>query len=90
MREEFDGGDVGIGVGHTSSQQRTRVSLLLAELAKARHKIKQRGDVEDEPAYKGPYQLRIKYANQDDHGRHVDTHSDNDVGQHENGFAHCK
>ncbi len=39
VREQLDGGDVGVGVGDAAGHQRARVGLRLADLAQARHEV---------------------------------------------------
>jgi hypothetical protein len=88
VREELDGRDVGVGVGHAAGHERARIGLRLADLAQARHEVRERADVERKPDDEGPHQLRIEHAHQDDHGRDIHAHGHQHVGQHEDGVAH--
>ena len=49
VREQLDGGDVGVGVGHAPGHQRARVGLRLGHRGQARHEVTERQHVQPEP-----------------------------------------
>ena len=88
MREQLDGRDVGVCIGDAAGHQGARIGLRLADLAQAWHEESELREIKREPDHEGPYQLRVQHGDQHDHGRDVDAHCHQHVGQYEDGVAH--
>ena len=88
MREQLDGGDVGVGVGDAPGHQRARVGLRLGRARQPRHEVAQRRDVQQHPGDEGQQQPGVEAADHRHHGDEVDQHEHQDVGQDHPHVAH--
>ena len=88
MREQLDGVDVGVGIGDAARHHRAGVSLLLADMAQARHKVAQRADVQRQPDDERRDQAQIKRAGQHHHGGYIHGHCHQHISHHKQRVAH--
>ena len=88
MREQLDGGDIGVSIGDAAGHQGSGVGLGLGDRAQARHEIPDRQGVQREPAQKRCQQPQIEAAHDEHHRDEIDQHEHQDVGQQHPGIAH--
>ncbi len=88
MREQLDGGDVGVGIGDAPRHQRARVGLRHGDRAQPRHEVPHRKQINHQPAHEGRQQPEVKIADHQGNGDEVDDHEHQDVGQYHPGIAH--
>ena len=88
MREQLDGGDVGVGVRDAPGHQRTRVRLLLPDAGQARNEVAHRQRIQQQPDRERPQQPEVEPPGQRGHGDEVDDHEDQDVAGDHGGVAH--
>ena len=88
VREEFDGGDVGVGVGHASRHRGAGVGLFLADLAQTRHEIRHGQPVQREPADEGQRQPGVETARHRDQGEEVHADAEHDLAEGQQHITH--
>ena len=88
MREQLDGGDVGVGIADPAGHQRARIRLRATDPRQPRHEPGHRGGVQQQPDHEGQQQPAVEPAGQQRHRHEIDGHEDQDVGQDEGGVAH--
>ena len=88
VREQLDGGDVGVRVGDAPGHEGAGVGLVAADLAQAGHKVPAHQAVAHQPARKRQQQPRIKAPGQQQDGDEVHAHAHHHVGGGEDHVAH--
>ncbi|MNI56894.1 hypothetical protein D3C73_1119230 [compost metagenome] len=86
VREQFHGGDVGVGVRDAPGHRRPCVGLFLANLAQARHEIQHRQCEQRDPTNERQHQFQGEAASQGDDRDEVDTDAWQDLDEGEQHF----
>ena len=90
MGKQLDGGDVGVGIGHTARHHGSRIGLLLANLAQTRHKVPAGQGIAEQPDAKGQQQVGIKTASQQQDADEVHAHADQHIDHDEDHLTHSQ
>jgi hypothetical protein len=88
VREQLDGGDVGVGVGDAPRHQRARVGLVLGHLRQPGHEMAAGQRIQRQPGAERHHHAQVEAAHHRDDGEEVDQHVGHDVGEQEPGVAH--
>ena len=88
VREQLDGGDVGVGVGDAAGHHRARVGLGARHPAQPRHEIGERRDVQRDPADERREQPQVEAAQHGQHRREIDDHEHEELGDDDPHVAH--
>ena len=86
--EQFDGADIGVGIGDAAGHQAARIGLRFGGAAQARHEEQQRQQVQHQPAQERCHQRQIEMADHRGHGDEIDHYEHHDVAADQDGVAH--